>query len=108
MNRLQRHHNGATDDGDFGRRSSAAVVLPAVVGAPDTVRSPGTVRAAAAVEDSKLPPRSKIALTVAVVAYTILLVEAVRIAIRAAIRAALDEMDKELDNMLPPLRCITT
>ena len=52
---------------------------------------------------------SKIALTVAVAAYTILLVEAVRIAIRAAIRAALEEMDQGMDNMmLPPLRCITT
>src|SRR5437899_9896884 len=52
---------------------------------------------------------SKIALTVAVAAYTILLVEAVRIAIQAAIRAALDQMDKEMDNMvLPPLRWITT
>src|SRR2546426_12117336 len=52
---------------------------------------------------------SKIALTVAVAAYTILLVEAVLIAVQAAIRAALEQMDKEIDNMsLPPLRWITT
>src|SRR5215470_5022977 len=51
---------------------------------------------------------SKIALTVAVAAYTILLLDALRIAIRAAIHAALDEMDKELDNMVLPLRWITT
>ena len=52
---------------------------------------------------------SKIALTVAVAAYTILLVEAVRLAIRAAVHAALEEMDKELDNMmLLPLRWIAT
>ncbi len=51
---------------------------------------------------------SKIALTVAVAAYTILLVEAVLIAIQAAIHAALEQMDKEMDNMALPLRWITT
>src|SRR2546422_689663 len=50
---------------------------------------------------------SKIALTVAVAAYTILLVEAVLIAIRAVIRPALDRME-ELDNMVLPLCWITT
>ena len=50
---------------------------------------------------------SKIALTVAVAAYTILLVEAVLIAIRAVIRPALDQME-ELDNMVLPLCWITT
>jgi len=50
---------------------------------------------------------SKIALTVAVAAYTILLVEVVRIEIQAAIRA-LEPMDKEMDNMALPLRWITT
>src|SRR5262245_32213905 len=40
---------------------------------------------------------SKIALPVAVAAYTILLLDAVRIAIRAAILAALEQMDEELD-----------
>ncbi len=52
-------------------------------------------------------PWSKIALTVAVAAYTILLVEAVLIAIRAVIRPALDQME-ELDNMVLPLCWITT
>ena len=48
---------------------------------------------------------SKIALTVAVAAYTILLVEAVRIAIRAAIHAAVEQIDRGMDNMmLLPLR----
>jgi len=57
LNRLQRRpQNAGTDDGDFGRRSSAAVVLPAVVVAPDAFRSPWTVRAAAPVEESKLLP----------------------------------------------------
>ena len=51
---------------------------------------------------------SKIALTVAVAAYTILLAEAVLIAIRAAIHAALDQMDKEMDNMVLPRPWITT
>jgi hypothetical protein len=51
---------------------------------------------------------SKIALAVAVAAYTILLVEAVRIAIQAAIRAALEDMDKELDTVLLPRSWITT
>ena len=50
---------------------------------------------------------SKIALTAAVAAYTILLVEVVRIGIQAAIRA-LEPMDKEMDNMALPLRWITT
>jgi hypothetical protein len=50
---------------------------------------------------------SKIALTVAVAAYTVLLVEAVRIAIRVAIHAALEQMDKVLDNPPRPLRWIT-
>ncbi len=109
LNRLQwRPQNGGTDDGAFGRRSSAAVVLPAMVGAPDAFRSPWTVRVAAPVEESSFSRWSKIALTVAVVAYTILLVEAVRIAIRAAIHAALDQMDKEMDNMVLPRRWITT
>src|SRR5436309_11305700 len=49
----------------------------------------------------------KIALTVAVAAYSILLVEAVLIAI-AAIRAALEQMDKEMDTIALPLRWITT
>ena len=52
--------------------------------------------------------RSKIALTVAVAAYTILLVEVVLIAIRAAIHAALEQMDKERDNLVLPLRWVTT
>src|SRR5712692_9681966 len=57
LNRLQRRpQNGGTDDGAFGRRSSAAVVLPAVVGVPDAFRSPWTVRAATPVEESKLLP----------------------------------------------------
>ncbi len=47
---------------------------------------------------------SKIALTVAVAAYTILLLEAVRIAIRAAIHGALEQMDKEMNNLALP-RC---
>jgi len=42
-----------------------------------------------------------------VAAYTILLVEVVRIGIQAAIRA-LEPMDKEMDNMALPLRWITT
>ena len=50
---------------------------------------------------------SKIALTVAVAAYTILLVEVVRIGIQAAIHA-LEPMDKEMDSMALPLRWITT
>ena len=50
---------------------------------------------------------SKIALTAAVAAYTILLVDVVRIGIQAAIRA-LEPMDKEMDNMALPLRWITT
>ena len=51
---------------------------------------------------------SKIALTTAVAAYTILLVEVLRIGIQAAIRAALEPMDKEMDSMALPLRWITT
>src|SRR2546422_10925161 len=50
---------------------------------------------------------SKIALTVAVAAYTILLVEAVLIAIRAVIRPALDRM-AGLDHMGVALCWITT
>src|SRR3989442_4807454 len=51
---------------------------------------------------------SKIALTAAVAAYTILLVEVLRIGIQAAIRAALEPMDQEMDSMALPLRLITT
>src|SRR5215470_7603124 len=55
LNRLQRRtQNGGTDDRDFG--SSAAVVLPAVVGAPGPLPCPWTVRAAAPVEEPKLLP----------------------------------------------------
>jgi len=50
---------------------------------------------------------AKIALTVAVAAYTILLVETALIAIRVAIHAALEHMDKELDKMAKPLPWVT-
>ena len=47
---------------------------------------------------------SKIALTVAVAAYTVVVLEAAFIAIRAAIHAALEQMSEEVDNMALPLR----